>query len=111
MNPRYMTPAAFIAAALGLCGCGSATMKSSAYQSAPCVELDDAIGSNSREISATAIRRGQVDSWQPPFWMAGAKKGAAAVHNKQTRKIERLQEQGERMTGERARRCRSYGAG
>ncbi len=106
MKPRYTTSAAFIVMALSLAGCGSTTVKPSAYQSVSCTELDDAIGVNSKEISATAIRRGKVDSWQPPFWMAGAKKGAAAVHNKQTRKIGRLQEQGEQMTGERARRCR-----
>lgn len=105
MKQRYMTSAAFILMALSLAGCGSTTVNPSAYQSASCVELNDAIGSNSKEISATAVRRGKVDSWEPPFWMAAAKKGAAAVHNKQTRKIERLQEQGGRLTGERARRC------
>jgi len=88
-----------------LAGCASGSVDPSAYQTASCIDLDTSIGANSKEITATAVRRGKVDHWEPPFWMAGAKRGAEVVKNRQTAKIERLQQQGGAMTSERARRC------
>ncbi|EXL10025.1 hypothetical protein [Aquamicrobium defluvii] len=92
-------------ATTAMAGCSSHRVDPAAYQSASCVDLDTSIGMNSREISATAVRRGKVDSWEPPFWLAGARRGAEAVKNRQTAKIDRLQQQGTAMTAERARRC------
>lgn len=86
-------------------GCASRPVDPAAYQSASCIDLDTSIGTNAREISATAVRRGKVDSWEPPFWLVGARRGADAVKNRQAAKIDRLQQQGTAMTAERARRC------
>jgi hypothetical protein len=76
-----------------MAGCASRRVDPAAYQNASCVDLDTSIGTN------------KVDSWEPPLWLAGARRGAEAVKNRQTAKIDRLQQQGTAMTAERARRC------
>lgn len=94
-----------VAIAFAAGGCANASIEPAGYASASCIELNEAIGVNSRQVSALAIERGKVDRWDAPRWLPGAARGTAAVSSRQTSKIEQLQQSGDTMKAERASRC------
>lgn len=103
-SPSPILPALLLAIAV-VGGCARGSVDPAQYQAASCPELDDAIGANSKDITATAVRRGKVANWKPPFWVPGVERGVDAIKGRQTTKIERLQGQGNALIAERARRC------
>jgi hypothetical protein len=80
-----------------LAGCssiaGRGSVEPSAYAAMNCNELNDTLAEVAGQISQTAINRGKVTQTNIPGWVPGGTRVAAAVTDRQTAKIERLQEQ------------------
>jgi hypothetical protein len=75
------------------------------YDSMTCVELNNALGDISRDISQTAITRGRVANTSVPSWLLGGSRVTAVVANRETARIDRLKRQEEAIVAARARRC------
>ena len=72
-----------------------------------CPELNVALGDTATEISQTAIARGKVASTSVPSWLLGGERVKTVVANRETAKIERLQQQQQAMAATRKRQCAS----
>ena len=70
-----------------------------------CAELNTAVGDIAREISQTAITRGKVANTSVPNWLLGGARVKTAVANRETARIERLQQQQQAIVTVRERRC------
>lgn len=95
---------------LTLAGCASQSSWSgksnpSKFSSLSCTELNAAMGAISRDISATAISRGKVSSWNVPFWAAGGTKAKTVIQDRQTAKIERMQQEQRNLEAIRKNTC------
>jgi hypothetical protein len=92
-----------------LAGCGTlsagAPVDPAAYAAMDCNELNRAVGEVSQEISQTAITRGRVARFNIPTWAPGGQHVAAAVVDRQTARIESLQERERAITATRNRNC------
>lgn len=77
-----------------------------AYAAKSCNELNDQIAAVSTDISRTAITRGRVTQTNIPTWVPGGQRVAAAVVDRQTVRIDGLQEKERAMTAARAGTCR-----
>ena len=86
--------------------CASSSVDTSQTQSLTCADLDVAIGVTAKQISSVAIRRGNVRSYDVPFWLLGANRAKDALVDRDTRKVEELQAAQTQLTAERDRRCR-----
>lgn len=87
-----------LALSFALAGCASQSSWSgksntSKLASMSCTDLNAAMGAISKDISATAISRGKVSSWNVPFWAAGGTKAKTVIQDRQTAKIERMQQE------------------
>ena len=111
MNPAstYHPPAIWIFALCLLAGCGSTSrggpVDAAAYAEKSCNELNDMVGSVSMELSQTAITRGKVARTDIPSWVPGGKSVATKVIDRQTAKIENLQERESAIVSARDRNC------
>lgn len=94
-----------VASVAALSGCASGQVSVSNYQSASCEDLNLAIGGNSKEISATGINRGKVESLSLPPWVPGGEKARSVIKGRQTAKIEKLQIAQSAMRSAREQRC------
>ena len=92
-----------------LAGCSSTVGRGSAdpsaYAAMNCNELNDTLASVASQISQTAINRGKVTQTNIPGWVPGGTRVASAVIDRQTAKIERLQDQGDAIAPARDRAC------
>ncbi len=79
--------------------------RSSAYASMTCNELNAMVGRVSRELSQTAITRGKVAQTDIPSWVPGGTRVASKVIDRQTAKIENLQQQERAIASARDRNC------
>jgi hypothetical protein len=90
-------PAGLIAALALLAGCSSFSARGpvdpSAYASMGCNELNHAVAGVSNRISQTAITRGKVAETNVPTWVPGGTRVATKITDRQTARIERLQEE------------------
>jgi hypothetical protein len=90
-------PAGWIAVLFLLAGCsslgGRGPADPSAYASMNCNELNETLAAVATQISQTGINRGKVARTNVPSWVPGGTRVATAVTDRQTAKIERLQEQ------------------
>ena len=95
------------ASLLGGCGTLSAggPVDPSAYAAASCNELDRTVGDVSRELSQTAITRGRVARFDVPSWAPGGQRVASAVIDRQSARIENLQQREQAVTAARNRNC------
>jgi hypothetical protein len=96
------------AVAVLLTGCAS-RIDTKNVDTLSCQQLDEAIGQLALQISDTAVARGKADPASVPFWIPGGAKAVSAIRDRQTRKLERLQDQQKRLTQARGTRCRSTG--
>jgi hypothetical protein len=75
------------------------------YDNMTCVELNNALGDISHDITQTAIARGKVANTPVPNWLLGGTRVKKAVANRETARIDRLKQQEEAIVAARKRRC------
>ncbi|CDX24411.1 conserved exported hypothetical protein [Mesorhizobium sp. ORS 3324] len=90
-------------------GCSStvASIDAGTYAKMSCAELNSALGDTATDISRTAIARGKVASTSVPSWLLGGERVKAAVADRDTARIEKLQQQQQAIIAARKQRCRS----
>ncbi len=90
-------------------GCTSTTasLDPAKYDRMSCAELNSALGDTATDISRTAISRGKVASTGVPNWLLGGERVKTAVANRETARIERLQQQQQAIIAARRQRCSS----
>ncbi|MBZ9990477.1 hypothetical protein LB572_25575 [Mesorhizobium sp. BH1-1-5] len=98
-----------IATLLLAAGCSSTTASISPakYDKMNCPELNNAVGDTATDISRTAIARGRVASTSVPRWLLGGERVKTAVANRETARIDRLQQQQQVIVATRRQRCPS----
>lgn len=98
-----------IATLLLAAGCSSTTASISPakYDKMNCAELNNAVGDTATDISRTAIARGKVASTSVPIWLLGGERVKTVVANRETARIERLQQQQQAIVTARKQRCPS----
>ena len=102
-------PAGWIVVFVLLAGCSSLSGRGpvdpSAYASMDCNELNHTVAGVSASISQTAITRGKVAETNVPTWVPGGARVATRITNRQTARIERLQEEERAAVSARDRAC------
>ncbi|MBZ9762877.1 hypothetical protein LB553_18610 [Mesorhizobium sp. CA8] len=98
-----------IAMLLLAAGCSSTTASISPakYDKMNCPELNSAVGDTATDISRTAIARGKVANTSVPTWLLGGERVKTAIANRETARIERLQQQQQVIVATRNQRCPS----
>ena len=98
-----------IATLLLAAGCSSTTgsISPAEYDKMNCAELNNAVGDTATDISRTAIARGKVASTSVPTWLLGGKRVKTVVADRETARIERLQQQQQAIITARKQRCPS----
>ncbi|MDX8446040.1 hypothetical protein [Mesorhizobium captivum] len=106
-TPTAILPA--IAILLFVAGCSStvASISPAKYDKMTCAELNSALGDTATDISRTAISRGKVANTSVPSWLLGGERVKTVVANRDTARIERLQQQQQAIVAARKRRCPS----
>lgn len=98
-----------IAGLVLLAGCSSLSgrvpVDPSAYASMDCNQLNQAVAKIATNISQTAITRGNVAETNIPRWVPGGTRVATAVVDRQTARIDRLQEAERGAVAARDRAC------
>ena len=111
MQAKVFTLTTLLAAS-AVAGCASQVgtsgkIDAASYAAMSCTELNNAIGANSKQISATAISRGKVSKWKVPFWAPAGDKAVTVIQDRQTARIERLQGEQAAIESVRANTCRN----
>ncbi|WP_245420324.1 MULTISPECIES: hypothetical protein [unclassified Mesorhizobium] len=90
-------------------GCSStvASISPAKYDRMSCTELNSALGETATEISQVAITRGKVANTSVPHWLLGGESVKTVVANRETARIERLQQQQHALVAARKQRCPS----
>jgi hypothetical protein len=90
-------------------GCSSTTgsISPAKYDKMNCPELNSAVGDTATDISRTAIARGKVANTSVPSWLLGGERVKTAVANRETARIDRLQQQQQAIVATRQQRCPS----
>lgn len=70
-----------------------------------CNELNERLGNVAARISQTAITRGNVARTNIPAWVPGGRSVASKVIDRQTARIENLQQQERAIASARDRNC------
>ncbi|PBC11586.1 hypothetical protein [Mesorhizobium sp. WSM3859] len=106
-TPTAILP--ILAFLLSTAGCSSTTASVSPakYDKMNCAELNNAVGDTATDISRTAIARGKVASTSVPNWLLGGERVKSVVANRETARIERLQQQQQAIATARRQRCPS----
>ncbi|RUW33106.1 hypothetical protein EOA60_08240 [Mesorhizobium sp. M1A.F.Ca.IN.020.06.1.1] len=92
-----------------IAGCSSsvASINPAKYDGMSCAELNNALGDTATDISRTAISRGKVANTSVPTWLLGGERVKTVVANRDTARIERLQQQQQAIITARKSRCPS----
>jgi len=104
------TPTAISTAMLLLAaGCSSTTASISPakYDKMSCTELNSELGNTATDISRTAIARGKVANTSVPTWLLGGERVKTVVANRETARIDRLQQQQQAIIATRKQKCPS----
>ncbi|BCM18273.1 hypothetical protein [Mesorhizobium sp. J8] len=98
-----------IATLLLAAGCSSTTasINPTKYDKMNCPELNNAVGETATDISRTAIARGEVANTSVPNWLLGGERVKTVVANRESARIERLQQQQQVIVATRSQRCPS----
>ena len=103
--PTRVTPGLVVILLL-LAGCASrGPVDPSAYAAMGCNELNEELAGIASGISQTAITRGKVARTNIPRWVPGGTRVATAVTDRQTARIEGLQQQERAIAAARDRAC------
>ncbi|MDX8469545.1 hypothetical protein RFM26_28000 [Mesorhizobium sp. VK23B] len=108
-TPRALLPLTLAAVPLAGASCSStvASIDPGKYDKMSCAELNSALGDTATDISRTAISRGKVANTSLPSWLLGGERVKTVVANRDTAKIERLQQQQQAIIAARKKRCPS----
>ncbi|AZO59017.1 MAG: hypothetical protein E5X23_02315 [Mesorhizobium sp.] len=92
-----------------IAGCSSsvASINPAKYHGMSCADLNSALGDTATDISRTAISRGKVANTSVPTWLLGGERVKTVVANRDTARIERLQQQQQAIIAARKSRCPS----
>jgi len=106
-RPRAFLP--MTAMLLVAAGCSSTVgpANQARYDKMSCSELNVALGDTATEISRTAIGRGKVAKTSVPSWLLGGERVKTVVADRETARIERLQQQQQAIVATRKRQCPS----
>ncbi|TIW23199.1 MAG: hypothetical protein E5V65_01790 [Mesorhizobium sp.] len=109
LTPTAILPFTVTAMLLSAAGCSSTTASIDVgkYDSMTCAELNSALGDTATDISRTAISRGKVANTSVPSWLLGGERVKTVVANRDTARIERLQQQQQAIVAARRQRCPS----
>ncbi|UCI06814.1 hypothetical protein [Mesorhizobium sp. B1-1-8] len=109
LTPTAALPFVLTAVLLVAAGCSStvASINPAQYDKMSCTELNVALGDTATDISRTAIARGKVANTSVPSWLLGGSTVKTGIANRETARIERLQQQQQAIVAARARRCTS----
>ncbi|MDX8436095.1 hypothetical protein RFN25_21985 [Mesorhizobium abyssinicae] len=107
--PTAALPFTLITVLLVAVGCSSrfASTDSGKYDRMSCPELNVALGDTATGISQTAIARGKVANTSVPNWLLGGERVKTVVANRETARIERMQQQQQAIVAARKRQCPS----
>ena len=108
MKPISVMRASSAAAmALLISGCMSSAdrLGGAAYHSMSCADLNVEIGATSSRISRAAITRGNIRNTKIPSWFSLGSNAASVLADRQTARIERLQQQEAAIDGARKQQC------
>lgn len=83
----------------------STSVDTAGYAAMNCNELNERLGNVATEISQTAITRGNVARTNIPTWVPGGRSVASKVIDRQTTRIESLQEKERAIAAARNRNC------
>ncbi|CDX35086.1 conserved exported hypothetical protein [Mesorhizobium sp. ORS 3359] len=105
----FKRTAILIATLVLAAGCSSTTasISSAKYDKMNCAELNNAVGDTATDISRTAIARGKVANTSVPNWLLGGERVKTVVANRETARIQRLQQQQQAIVMARNQRCPS----
>ena len=103
------TPILAITGMLLMTSCSSpvGSINQAKYDKMSCAELNSALGDTATEISRNAISRGKVANTSVPNWLLGGERVKTAVANRETARIETLQQQQQAIVAARKQRCPS----
>ncbi|MEW6634152.1 MAG: hypothetical protein AB1440_25030 [Pseudomonadota bacterium] len=105
-TPKAVLP--IIATLFVAAGCSStASIDPAKYDKMSCAELNSALGETATDISRNAISRGKVANTSVPTWLLGGERVKTAVANRETARIERLQQRQQAIVAARKRNCPS----
>lgn len=99
MKPLHPLPLLLVIA-----GCQTA-IDPTQHQAMDCAGLNKAMLETSREIGATAISRGNIDSYTVPIWALGGERVKQQLVDRNDRKMSELRSLQNDIAAERRRRC------
>ena len=108
-KPTPLLPFALTVVLVAATGCSStvASINPAKYEKMSCSELNSALGETATAISQIAISRGKVANTSVPHWLLGGESVKTVVANRDTARIERLQQQQQAIAAARKRQCPS----
>ncbi|MBN9242900.1 MAG: hypothetical protein J0I98_08910 [Mesorhizobium sp.] len=96
---------AILASALAGCATTGSPAGPAAYADATCADLNATVGATSKDISAAAIGRGRIDRYNVPFWVPGGQRAITALKDRQSRRIDTLEDSLAAQIAARRGRC------
>ncbi|RWL82774.1 MAG: hypothetical protein EOR68_14050 [Mesorhizobium sp.] len=106
-TPTAILPMTALLLVVAGCSSTTASISPAKYDKMNCAELNNAVGDTATDISRTAIARGKVVSTSVPNWLLGGERVKTVVANRETARIERLQQQQQAIVTARKQRCPS----
>ncbi len=96
-----------MAVVLSFIGGCSATVRptETAYLQLSCAELNEIVARTSSDISRTAVTRGQIANADIPNWVPGGRSVGTKLVDRQTGKLDKLQEHQTAVVAARNRNC------
>ncbi len=88
-------------------GCSSTTVRTSEgnYSGLSCAQLNELVAGSSSDISRTAVTRGQIEHTDIPRWLPGGQRVGTKLVDRQTVKLDTLQQQQAALLAARDRNC------
>lgn len=101
---RYSCTIAVVLSFIG--GCSTTVRPTdTAYLQLSCAELNELVYRTSSDISRAAVTRGQIEQADIPNWVPGGRSVSAKLVDRQTGKLDNLQENQTAILAARNRNC------
>jgi len=106
-NAGLLVPLMLASSVVGGCTSLGGSVNPAKYETMSCTDLNVALGNVASDISQTAVARGKIVNTSVPNWLWGGARVKTAVANRETARIDRLQQQEDAIVAARKRRCSS----